>query len=121
MIRFEVRYDEATAKWQGRTASGWTEPMRPGKLLDWLQREVTEVAPLDPEKRWSQPLAHLPRSTEAKPVSPATGRRASPPRSETQGEWEIRGGKVQRIAATPAERQAQQVDELLSVLEGLND
>lgn len=110
MISFETRFNEATGLWQYRhPGKHWSEPMKLGKIAEFLRREVAKVpAPVNSERfneQWSKPLAHAPK------------RRSQSPRTETQGQWEIRGGKVQRIASSAAERRAQELAELAELLD----
>ena len=44
MIKFAIRYCEATAKWQAETAVGWSEPMSQARLAQWLFSQVQAPA-----------------------------------------------------------------------------
>lgn len=112
MKTFQVRFHEGLGcqNWQVELDGQWTKPMTEYQLARALARTAAgrrEAAPANPQ--WSKPIDH------------AVKRRKSPPLHETQGQWEIRGGKVQRIAATSAERSAQQLAELANLLDGLDD
>lgn len=110
MINFETRYDEHTARWQFRLrgASEWSAPMRLPKMAQALHAEVAEPEPEVEAKRWSKPIDHSVR-----------GR--SPRAEAAKTLYEIKGGKVQRIASSAKERNEQQMAELLAIMEGLND
>lgn len=101
MISFETRYDEGSAKWQYRAPGGeWSKPLSLAKLGQALQAEITVPEPTEP-KFWSKPLAHQPKRQDGQPASVL---------------YEIAGGKVQRIASSAAERNAQQVAELAALM-----
>lgn len=103
MISFETRYDEAIAKWQYRAPGGeWSRAMSLAKLSQALQTEITAVAEPAEPRFWSKPLAHATKRADGQPASIL---------------YEIAGGKVQRIASSAAERNAQQMAELAALME----
>lgn len=73
--------------------------------MSWeaLGRELGLVAAAERERTWGKPLAHAVKRSDGQPASVL---------------YEISGGKVQRIASSAAERNAQQVAEL-ALLMGL--
>lgn len=100
MINFEIRYDEGSAKWQFRAPSGqWSEAMPLAKLGETLHSEVK--SPPEREQRWSKPIDHRGKGNARV--------------AEAQRLWEVRGGKVQRIASSAAERQAEAVSAILAL------
>lgn len=108
MINFETRYDETTERWQYRAPGGeWSQPIRSGKLAQMLQAEVqvpkVQTNSVKGTEFWSKPLD--PAARDAQRIAEQTSL------------YEIKGGKVQRIAATAKERTQQQMDELLAILE----
>ena len=75
--------------------------------MNWeaLGRELGVLVATTEEKCWSKPIAVAPK-------------RPKPQVTEAQTLYEIRGGKVQRIASDAKERQAQQMAELMALVEG---
>lgn len=114
MITFQLRYDEHTMLWAySPDGTRWSEPMRYAKATAAIGREIQRMSIdgnyNDLDKRWSMPLPHQARSKRSEAEKHA----------ELMDRYEIRGGKVQKIGFTERERTAQQADEILALIEGL--
>lgn len=103
MITFETKM-LPNGLWQFRAVGKvWSEPLS----LVRCMVEMKAATRVEPEpKQWSKPLA-------------IGIKRKRPYEEQAKVLYEIRGGKVQRIAANAAERREQQVDEILAALEAL--
>ena len=106
-MKFQIVYNEALARWhaEGPEGQALTEPMRSGQLLMWLVNEVKVPAQAS-DPGWSRPIAHKTKR--------ADGSTADTPL------YEIKAGKVQRIASSAKERTEQQTAELLALLGDLS-
>lgn len=108
-MKFEVEYNEALGRWTARTADGrvLTAPVRGDDLLAWLTQQVRGGKEVTSAERpdWYKPMAHVGKRHRSAEVADATNL------------YEIRGGRVQRIASSAAERASQQLLELSSLLE----
>lgn len=108
---FAIRYNERTQHWQYRypQTDNWSQPLRYSALMAAIGREIAsrysvKVAS-EEDKGWNRPLPHMVK----RPVS------QKQKLDQLMDRYEIRGGKVERIAFDAAERQKQQVDMLLGL------
>ena len=99
MISFETKMNPETGLWQYRKVGAiWSKPVSLVRCMVEM-RKATLAA--DEPKQWGLPAA------------PAVKRSQS---QDATTLYEIRGGKVQRIAANTAERRQQQIDEILALM-----
>jgi hypothetical protein len=106
MINFQIRYDEAIARWQYQDREGhWSKPMRLGQLTAALQSELVSL----------EEAKAKPSGTPA--TNPATYTRSPGVAAMMEAvEYEIRAGRVVPRKISSNRHQAQ-VEELARLLE----
>jgi len=107
MINFQIRYDEALARWQYQTRQGtWSRPLRLHKLAEALQAELVSF-----EEQAEKP------STAGHPATnPRTYTRSPLVDLQEQVYAEIAAGRVVVRKLSPNRTQAQ-VEELARLLD----
>lgn len=109
MITFETKMVDdldgnGQPMWQFRAVGKmWSRPLSLTRCM--VEMKAAAMKPAEP-KEWSKPLV-------------VGTKRVKPQDTQAKTLYEIRGGKVQRIAASAAERNEQQIAEILKAMEGL--
>jgi hypothetical protein len=113
MISFELRFNEATGHWQAKGGEApWSEPLTFAKLTQWLRQEVAPPVPVEDwgKRRDNMPVVHVPKGQG--PTATQDLAKLSEIYTRPDGTKAVR-----RIPATTQEKRAQELNELLALLE----